>query len=564
MASSKLKPLAWAILCAVGASVTPNFVILLADDMGWGDISLRGSPASTPNLDAMAQGEHSVYFHRFYSGAAVCSPTRASILTGRTPSRDCIYSVEKLAISTYEASIAQYAKVAGYTTGFFGKWHLGSLTNATTPDCYSSGGATCLPGYVAEPNSLCCDGRDAYIDVVTPLELGFDSVVATPQVGATSTLNCGCLETVPGAGQGCNLGHYNGTGPVPDVTHLECNQYFYSTANGNQTELESYQQVSPVDDQEFLVDQFEAFATAAVKAGTPFLAQISFHSVHIPYVAPPAFRAMYANLSENEQDYYGTLTSLDAQVGRIRALLQTLGIYENTWLSFAADNGPEDDNMTGHDTAPFPNPGSTDGLRGRKRDLTEGGIRVPGIVEYPALISSNIVEMKYPAVTMDYLPTFMDLIQAPSLRPSWPLDGHSLVGYLNGSEVNRTAPIGFYSDFIYGIANPNSTKCPNYAASDDFLSLPANFTSVGSQPQIAWVSGDYKMWGCQDKHDQVWHFFLYNIVADPAETTDLSPTMPTFMNHLFAEFLVWQQSVRNSQVTESMCPPNTTNNRVRM
>lgn len=233
-----LARLAYILLVAGGVAATaaaPNMLILLADDMGWGDVDFNGSPASTPQLHAMAESAGTVWFQRFYSGAPVCSPTRASVLTGRTPSRDCIYNVEQQALSLNDSTIASSAAAIGYATGFFGKWHLGSLTAATEPDCYRSGGAACLPGYVvpASNRSLCCDGRDAQVPVVTPLDVGFETAFATPEVSATSTANCGCLETVPGAGIGCNLGHYNGSGPVPDVTHLECQQYFGgSGANG--------------------------------------------------------------------------------------------------------------------------------------------------------------------------------------------------------------------------------------------------------------------------------------------------------------------------------------------
>lgn len=223
------------------AAAGPNLLVLLADDMGYGDVDFTGGVASTPNLRAMAQANSTVWFQRFYSGAPVCSPTRASILTGRTPSRDCIYNVEQQALSRNDSTIAASAAAAGYATGFFGKWHLGSLTNATTPDCYVGGGTPCLPGYVAPANnkSLCCDGRDAQLPVVTPLDVGFRVALATPQVSATSTANCGCLMTVPGAGVGCNLGHYNGTGPIPDVTHMECQQYLSGAGAGQP--LQSYQ-----------------------------------------------------------------------------------------------------------------------------------------------------------------------------------------------------------------------------------------------------------------------------------------------------------------------------------
>ena len=73
----------------------PNIVLVMADDMGWGDWSRTGAPAFTPHLDDMSRAEHGVWFERAYAGNPICSPTRASVMTGRTPARTCIYAVEQ-------------------------------------------------------------------------------------------------------------------------------------------------------------------------------------------------------------------------------------------------------------------------------------------------------------------------------------------------------------------------------------------------------------------------------------------------------------------------------------
>ncbi len=93
----------------------------------------------------------------------------------------------------------------------------------------------------------------------------------------------------------------------------------------------------------------------------------------------------------NEQDYYGALSAVDTEIGKIRRLLKELNLYENTLVMITSDNGPEVDNTAGHGTANFTSPGSSGGLTGRKRALTEGGFRVPGVVEFPRLIKENKV-----------------------------------------------------------------------------------------------------------------------------------------------------------------------------
>ena len=137
----------------------PNFILLMADDMGWGDVSYnnvssrvhqpgaggehyRPNPPRTPEIDKMASGEHSLLFHRFYAGSAVCSPTRSSALTGRTSDRECIRGAEgcgqkpawscpdNLPLSPRTWTIAKAAKAQGYATIHVGKWSVTHVFSA--------------------------------------------------------------------------------------------------------------------------------------------------------------------------------------------------------------------------------------------------------------------------------------------------------------------------------------------------------------------------------------------------------------------------------------------------
>lgn len=323
---------------AATAPRRPNVVVLLLDDVGAGDLNVSGiphdTPALTPHIYAMSTAAGALVVPRMYIGGSVCSPTRASLLTGRTPSRECVIYVEENALPLVlnESTTAAVARAAGYTTFIGGKWHLGSLTAATSPNCAAAStmpGGTCTTGYVAEAGGLCCDGRDAHVPVATPPDFGFDVALVTPQVAPSATANCGCWATVPGAGAGCELGHYAGAGHNnASQLFLECDAYLgtpgvATTATPNlprraaagaaPAPMQSVPFVTAVDDAAFITDAFVAFARAAVAGGAPFHAQLWFHQAHIPYVAPPAFRQLYAGLTENEQ-----VCARDRPPGRLR------------------------------------------------------------------------------------------------------------------------------------------------------------------------------------------------------------------------------------------------------
>jgi arylsulfatase A-like enzyme len=111
-------------LLTAAAAKPPNFILMMSDDTGWGDMGYNGGAASTPHLDAWSAAPGAIRFDRFYAGSPICSPTRASFLTGRTPWRDCIYNVDVVPLSKTEAAhftVASAAKSKGYRTAHFGK-----------------------------------------------------------------------------------------------------------------------------------------------------------------------------------------------------------------------------------------------------------------------------------------------------------------------------------------------------------------------------------------------------------------------------------------------------------
>ena len=580
-------------------SPLPNIVLMMADDMGWGDWSRTGGPADTPHLDAMSRSPHGAWFERAYSGNPICAPTRASVMTGRTPARSCIYAVEQHILcrdgahgcASGEIGIGNLTKQAkgDYLTGFYGKWHLGALSDrgVGSADCYAKPANTsCQLGYW-EKDGGCCFGLDGpKLQVSHPLHFGFDEFVATPECSASATPNCGCFfYPTPHNDSKCELGHYahgvaGWPGSAAERGYLECMQYYTGnvTESGHVASIEPHTSVSGVDDSDYLVDQFERLLVRATAAGRPFVAVIFYHAVHIPYVAAPYWRERYLSrgFDENEADYWGSVTQIDAAVGRVRSLLKRHGVADRTWLSLTADNGPEVDPESGQGTNPFRNPGRTAGLRGRKRDATEGGTRVIGLVEYPKVITSNRHEPHFPISTLDLAPTLIDILGLD--ESAWggrPLDGTSLLPTLRGKQPTRPVGrgIGVHGSFPYGDTNHQCVdaacrqthtpfRCPVDSASARLGDVPANFTSAAHGGwQFSWAEGNHlKLFGCNGYcngnncnntrpgfRNPGWHFFLYNLTADRAEEHDLWEAMRPTATAMLGRFNAWQQSILRSQ-----------------
>ena len=186
-----------------------------------------------------------------------------------------------------------------------------------------------------------------------------------------------------------------------------------------------------------MMDRVIPFITKAAKAGQPFLAVVWFHAPHQPVVAGPKYRAMYSQYDEGQQHFFGCITALDEQVGRLRQELRHLGVAGNTMLWFASDNGPE--GLTGDQGT---NRGVTGGLRGRKRSLFSGGVNVPGLLEWPGHAQPGRV-IDVSCSTLDYLPTIKEVTGATLPGKPRPIDGISLVPLLQAKTVERPVPISF-------------------------------------------------------------------------------------------------------------------------
>ena len=431
----------------------PNIILCMADDLGWGDPGFNGnSMIKTPHLDRMAKA--GMRFTRFYSGAPVCSPTRGSCLTGRHPYRYGIFFANSGHMRKEEITLAEALKTQGYTTGHFGKWHLGTL----------------LPDYSGKG-----PGRKPRENYMTPGMSGFDEWFSTEYAVATWD------PYDPAA--------FHGKKKDFDVRAL----YWH---NGN-----NITEGLKGDDSRIIMDRAIPFIRKAVEDNNPYVAVIRFHAPHAPVVAGPQYRAMYSQYSEDEQHYYGCITALDEQVGRLRGELRALGVADNTMLWFCSDNGPEGkDGKTGRYR------GSAGPFRGRKRSLLEGGVRVPGLLEWPSMVKTGRVT-DIPCSTSDYFPTVLDVLGFQMKGQPEPIDGVSLVSLIEGKMTERPLPIGFES-----------------------------------RNQVSLTDNRYKIYS-SDKGNS---YLLFDLLEDPGETQNLAAEKPHIVKAMKTELDKWRVSCENS------------------
>jgi arylsulfatase A-like enzyme len=448
-------------VAAEESAARPNVVLLMADDLGWGDPRCFNpqSPIHTPHLDAMAAA--GMKFTRFYAAAPVCSPTRGSCLTGRHPYRYGVYQANVGHLPQGEQTLAELLKGAGYTTGHFGKWHLGTLTQV-----------------VRDSNR---GGRDLAA-FSPPQDHGFDYCFSTEAKVPTWDPMWQPGEDAPPTGWSA----------IEDLRTAVRYNTRYWDERGRVVEEQLLG-----DDSRVIMDRAIDFIERSVQAEVPFLAVIWFHAPHLPVVTGPQYAAKYSQYDAYHQNYYGCVTALDDQIGRLRATLEGAGVAQHTLVWFCSDNGPEGDGKN--------SPGSAAHWRGRKRSLYEGGIRVPGILVWPGHVPAGSVS-DFPVVTSDYLPTLADIL-GTGRTDGRPLDGISLLPLLEGHVTQRDKPIGFCS-----------------------------------AKQRAWITQRYKLFS----RDAGTTWELYDLLEDPSETEDLATRQPERVAEMEQTYLQWRRSCRSS------------------
>jgi arylsulfatase A-like enzyme len=369
----------------------PNFVFFLIDDLGWMDLGCYGSKFyETPNIDKLAA--ESVRFTNAYAACPVCSPTRASIMTGKYPARIDLTNFiagdrkGKLIGADYyhymkreETTIAEALKEADYSTCFVGKWHLG--------------------------------GKEYY-----PEKQGFDLNIA---------------------------GYHAGHPPT----------YFYPYKKPDSQWNPAIENLEGGKKGEYLTDRLtdESIKFLDKTTGRPFLLYLSHYAVHTPLEAKKSLTARYQAkadalpdiepkfmVAENQaysafgkkikirmvQDhatYAAMIQSVDESVGKVVKKLKDLHAYDNTVIIFMSDNGGLCSSNEGAPTSNLP-------LRAGKGWLYEGGIREPMLIRWPGVTIGGST-CDEPVISTDFYPTMLEMADLPS-RPEQHRDGVSLVPLL--------------------------------------------------------------------------------------------------------------------------------------
>ena len=464
-----------ALLPAV--SCLPNVLVLLADDLGWGDTGYQGGLASTPHLDSMARADSTLRFSRMYAAAPVCSPSRAALLTGRNPNRFCLWGSntgwnrpdmsrpQLLPLPASQPALPSILRALGYRTGVFGKWHLGDFSG---------------------PRSAPPDRR------------GFQEWLCTARSSPTRSPNCGCFPEAA-----CDNGHYRSDPP--------CINYW--TGVGRNRTLVPWPRPVPGDDSLFLYQNLRRFLLSARLTRRPFFAYLPLHAVHTRYVAPPVLRRLYLSRghSPGAADYLGAVSALDRTVGLVQSLLRRTHMRSDTLLWVLSDNGPARGS-----------PGSSGGLRGYKGDLWEGGIRVPGLLEWPRGVSRNR-EISDPVLASDILPTVLELVNG-SAGGAGRFDGVSLVPLIRGEGLERGG-----AGWAYNVRGDFAGKF-----------------------QVAWLEGGMKAVFFFSER-AAYRSHLFDLSADPTESRDLSRTRPLRAARMLSEASEWLRGLEQAAVNESKC-----------
>ena len=446
------------LLAASIQSQPPNVVFILADDLGWMDISPNnpGTFYETPNLQRLA--ESGIRFTDAYAACPVCSPTRASIMTGKYPARTdtteyfCGKRQALLKPAEYncqlpleEVTLAETFQTAGYATFFAGKWHLG-------PEGFY------------------------------PEDQGFD-------------VNRGGIQ---------RGGPYGGR------------KYFSPYGNPK---------LQDGPDGEHLPDRLarETVAFMAAHREEPFLAFLSFYSVHTPLMAPkpltekytlkrkalehegPRWLAERARHSRQVQDhpvYAGMVESMDAAVGTILDGIEELGISQNTIVIFFSDNGGLS-TSEGHPTSNVP-------LRAGKGWIYEGGIREPCLMRIPGVTSPGTTTA-VPISSIDFRPTLLEICGIDETVDD--VDGISILPVLkdNNGVLDR----------------------------DDMYWHYPHYGNQGGAPSGAIRMGDWKLiqWFEDDSVE------LFNLRQDIGEKKNLAQEYPELVARLRSRLSEWQKSI---------------------
>ena len=367
------------------AAEKPNIVVILCDDLGYGDLECYGSEhIKTPHLNQMAK--EGIRFTSFYSTAPVCSPSRVGLLTGRSPNKAGVYDWippgnrvkpdlrHMVHMRKDEITIPILLKKAGYATAVSGKWHCNAKFNSSE-----------------QPQ---------------PGDAGFDHWFAT---------------------------HNNASPSHANPKNFVRNGKAVGPLEGYSCQL--------------VADEAVSWMKGHVEKNKeqPFFLYVAYHEPHEPVASPKEIVDTYMEVAKNqkEAEYFANVDNLDKATGKVLKALKDLNIDDNTIVFFSSDNGPETLNRYKSAGRSY---GSAKPLRGMKLWTTDAGFRVCGIVRWPKGIAKPGQVVDHPVSALDFLPTFCELAGA-EVPADLELDGANFLSVLENKPIVRKKPLvwAFYN-----------------------------------------------------------------------------------------------------------------------
>jgi arylsulfatase A-like enzyme len=493
----------------------PDVIVILADDLGYGDTGAYGSKiAKTPNIDALA--ESGIRFTDGYVTDPVCAPSRAGLMTGRYQQRFG-YEFNPGArdrtggMSLHEITLAQIMKSAGYTTGAIGKWHLG-IPGPYYPTArgfdYFFGMAGGGSDYIIDPkpgDEFIAKGRGGQVlDITIP-------------AAGLSALPCG--QRLKAALERIRARH-----PI--------------TRNGK---------VMRVD--EYLTDAFTQEAVSFINRnrGHPFFLYLAQHVPHVPLQAPRKYIARFRDIKDPGKRVYAAMVSaLDDSVGAVIATLKKDGLYENTMVIFLSDNGCAGYVYGACSNAP---------LSGYKRWLAEGGIRIPYIVSWPGHLPAGRVDHR-PVSSLDIFPTAAALAHA-SLPTDRVYDGVNLVPFLDGKNNGIPNPKLYWRDGVdFAMRDADSKLWICAIAPRKRGSIKRSKESrQGLQADEGWADNSRSRnrfkWVVPTVGPQGTRVMLFNLADDIGELHNIASIHPAEVARMESEIAAWNKTLVKPQWPQS-------------
>lgn len=384
----------------LAAEKGPNIIYILADDLGYGDLACFGQKTlSTPHIDQMAA--EGMKLTRHYAGSTVCAPSRCVLMTGLHTGHCSVRGNNPVNMKPEDVTVAEVLKEAGYATGCFGKWGIGN------------------PPPRDEPNRQGFDQFYGYVNMFHAHNFYPEFLVRNGKIDKLNNI----VEEHWKTGDGAMGGFKEGYG-VAEVK----------------------KDYAP----DLIAAEAVKFIEAEAKTEKPFFL---YFAMNVPHTnneggRPPHNDGMevpgYGEFAEKdwpnpEKGFASMIRNIDRDVGRVLDKVRELEIASNTLVIFSSDNGPHAEGR--HEMEFFDSNGK---LRGKKRDLYDGGVRVPTIAWWPGKVKAGS-ESDVLSGFQDFLPTAAELagVEAPES-----LDGISLVPTLSGNPDKQAKHEYLYWEFI--------------------------------------------------------------------------------------------------------------------